>query len=314
MTAPEISIIIPAYNAERWLAETIRSVLAQSHTNWELIIVNDGSTDDTLRVAYSFEDHRIQVVDQTNAGVSAARNAGLAASKGTYISLLDADDVMLPSNLSAKLACLKKHGVDWVFSDLALCDEHLTPTGTVIEGTDEDTLQTILINIEPAVPGASSNVIAHRRCFEQGISFDEHLSNSADQDLCMQLAAGFSHRHLSGAFSLYRVLPGSMSKNVMLYQQDHLRMFAKARLKGLLDNKQFRRKCMANVYWAIGGSWWLLAEKPIRAIPFLVRAFLYQPQVILRPIRKRVWVTQLPVPTIGKGTKPKRPHKSHLSA
>ncbi len=78
MTAPEISIIIPAYNAERWLGETVGSILAQSHSSWELIIVNDGSTDGTLRMAHGFDDPRIKIVDQANAGVSAARNAGLA--------------------------------------------------------------------------------------------------------------------------------------------------------------------------------------------------------------------------------------------
>lgn len=314
MNVPEVSIIIPAYNAERWLGEAVSSVLNQSHTDLELIIVNDGSTDDTLTIAYSFQDERIKVVDQVNAGVSAARNAGLAMAKGTYICFMDADDAMLPENIAAKLAFLKEHGVDWVFSDLILCDERLTPTGEILRGTDKDVFRTLLLNFSPAVPTSCSNVVAHKRCFERGVYFDEHLSNVADQDFTLQLSVSCSYLHLPGLFNLYRMVPDSMSKNIALYERDHLRFFEKSRRMGYLDNRRFRRRCMANVYWAIGGSWWLLAEKPLHAIPYLIKAFFYQPQVILRPIRKRVWVTQLPVLSIGKGSSHDRNRRSHPSA
>ncbi len=203
---------------------------------------------------------------------------------------MDADDVMLPTNLEVKLAYLKSHEVDWVFSDLAICDEALNPTGEILVGTDGDVLRTVLLNFMPAVPTSCSNVVAHRRCFEQGVSFDEHLSNVADQDFSMQLGTKFRYQHIPGVYNLYRIVPGSMSKNIALYQRDHLRLFQKARQLGHLDDPWFRRKCMANVYWAIGGSWWLLDEKPLRAIPFLIRAVLNWPKVIIRPIRKRVWM------------------------
>ena len=288
MKVPEVSIIIPAYNAERWLRQAVVSVLEQTHTDWELIIVNDGSSDDTLGVAYSINDHRITIVDQVNAGVSAARNAGLTCSKGTYICFMDADDAMHPQNLAVKLAHLKDRQVDWVFGDLALCDEDLNFTGEVLIGTDDDVLHTVLFNLTPAVPTSCSNVVAHRRCFEQGVRFDEHLSNAADQDYSLQLATNFRYLHIPGVYNFYRIIPYSMSKNMELYQRDHLRFFRKARQLGHLDDHRFRRKCMANVYWAIGGSWWLLAGKRLRAMPFFIRAFINWPMVIIRPIRKRI--------------------------
>lgn len=83
MNPPEVSVIIPAYNAEPWLAAAVASVQAQTFTNWELIIVNDGSTDGTILAAHTFGDPRIRVVDQANAGVSAARNAGSPPHAGT---------------------------------------------------------------------------------------------------------------------------------------------------------------------------------------------------------------------------------------
>ena len=75
-----VSVIVPAYNAGPWIEEAVRSVLAQTHTDLELIVVNDGSTDDTLIKVLSIGDKRLRVVDQANAGVSAARNMGLALS------------------------------------------------------------------------------------------------------------------------------------------------------------------------------------------------------------------------------------------
>ncbi len=92
-----ISIITPAYNAERWIGRAIASVQEQTRTDWELIIVDDGSNDETRRIAEEFRDSRIKVLHQINAGVSAARNTGLDVACGEYVTFLDADDT-LPSN------------------------------------------------------------------------------------------------------------------------------------------------------------------------------------------------------------------------
>ncbi|MCZ2155754.1 MAG: glycosyltransferase family 2 protein, partial [Bryobacterales bacterium] len=120
--APAVSIIIPAFNAAPWLKDAVHSVLAQSYRDWELIVVNDGSTDGTSALAKSFNDPRIRVIDQTNAGVSAARNAGMAAAQGNLFAFLDADDAMLPETLNRKVGTLRNSGVDWVFGDMALCN------------------------------------------------------------------------------------------------------------------------------------------------------------------------------------------------
>lgn len=98
-----VSVIIPAYNVATCLAETIQSVLNQLYHNWEMIIVNDGSTDQTAEIAkqYAALDSRIRLIDQANQGVSIARNCGLALATGKYVSFLDADDLWHPSTLSS---------------------------------------------------------------------------------------------------------------------------------------------------------------------------------------------------------------------
>lgn len=108
---PLISIITPAYNAEKYLGEAIESVLQQTYGNWELIIVDDGSTDGTARLAkeYAEKDSRIFYCHQENKRMASARNTGIAKAKGKYIAFLDADNVFLPQKLERQAAYLEAH-------------------------------------------------------------------------------------------------------------------------------------------------------------------------------------------------------------
>ena len=97
MTTPQVSIIMPVYNAGPFVGAAIESVLNQSHSNWELLIVNDGSTDQSDQVIRSYSDGRIRLFSQSNKGVSSARNVALNAMNGEFFCFLDADDI-LPGN------------------------------------------------------------------------------------------------------------------------------------------------------------------------------------------------------------------------
>jgi len=108
ITIPLVSICMPAYNAGKYITETIRSVLSQTYSNWELIIVNDGSTDDTrLIIETQFNDDRIQLININNSGAATARNTAYRASKGTYIKFLDSDDLINPKMIEAQVALAK---------------------------------------------------------------------------------------------------------------------------------------------------------------------------------------------------------------
>lgn len=283
-----VSVIVPAYNMGRFIDEAVRSVLAQTHQELELIVVNDGSTDDTLQRLLAIDDPRLRIVDQANAGVSAARNMGLALANGEHICFMDGDDAMLPENLAIKLQGIREHDVDWVYGDLVICDADLKPTGVILKGTDGDVTRTVLIGATTAVPTPCSNVLARRKCYDEGVRLDEHLSNAADQDLAIALARRFTYKRLDTAQNLYRVVPGSMSKSIALFERDHLRLFWKARRDGLLADRMFRRRCMANLYWAIGGSWWKFTPERVRAVRFFLKAVFSHPAVIGRPVRKRL--------------------------
>ena len=103
---PLVSIIIPVFNSEKYLDDTITSALSQTWTNIEVIIVDDGSTDQSLNITRKFDDDRIRVFEQENKGASTARNKGLTEANGDYIQFLDADDLLSPDKIEAQVTCL----------------------------------------------------------------------------------------------------------------------------------------------------------------------------------------------------------------
>ena len=120
-----ISIIMPAYNAGKYIKESIESVFNQTYQNWELIIIDDGSTDTTSKVVQPFliNDTRIQYYRQENGKQGKARNAGIKKSKGNLIAFLDADDVWMPAKLQTQIGVLKQNDADLVFTDVFVIDD-----------------------------------------------------------------------------------------------------------------------------------------------------------------------------------------------
>src|ERR1700748_2090499 len=106
MSRPLVSVCIPAYNAEKYIGQTITSVLEQSYAYLEIIVVDDGSIDHTFPVAKAYENGRVLVLRQENKGAGAARNTALAAAKGDYIQFLDADDLLSPDKIARQVELL----------------------------------------------------------------------------------------------------------------------------------------------------------------------------------------------------------------
>jgi glycosyltransferase involved in cell wall biosynthesis len=120
-----VSVMMPAYNAGRYIREAIESVLAQSFANWELLVVNDGSTDDTAQAAAQFDDRRIRLINKENGGEASARNVALDCARGEFLAYLDADDVYLPNHLAATIGFLDANPhFDAVYTDGFHIDEN----------------------------------------------------------------------------------------------------------------------------------------------------------------------------------------------
>ncbi len=190
VTQPLVSVVVPAYNAARFLPDALRSALSQEHVRVECVVVDDGSTDDTPAVMAQFPAVRYH--RQPNAGVSAARNQGVALSSGSFVAFLDADDAWLPGKLAAQLALFSQDpGLGLAYCGMHLCDEQLRPISRMPVPPPGAALRNTLL-LEPPVVSMAQTGLMPREVFDRSGGFDERLSTSADADLVCRVA--LAHR------------------------------------------------------------------------------------------------------------------------
>ena len=189
---PKISVIIPAYNVAPYIGETLRSVFAQTFTDFEVIVINDGSpdTEEFERVLTPFRE-RLRYLKQENRGASAARNAGLRAARGEFVAFLDADDLWLPNYLEDQLAVIRERKCDLVCADALIVGESPDAGRTYFEAVMEAAPPrevTFLDLLSGERSLITSGVLVRReRVLEAGL-FDEQLRNAQDFDLWLRLA------------------------------------------------------------------------------------------------------------------------------
>ena len=129
-----VSIITPVYNCAKFIAETINSVIAQTYINWELIIVDDCSTDDTENVVRSFQDQRIHYYKNVeNSGAAISRNRALREAKGRWIAFLDSDDLWLPNKLDRQIKFMMDNHISFSYTNLGVIDEASNSLNRVID-------------------------------------------------------------------------------------------------------------------------------------------------------------------------------------
>lgn len=210
----QVSVIMPAFNAQQTIKSSIESVLRQTHRDFELIIIDDGSTDSTLAIIKSFVDPRIRWKAQQQQGVSAARNAGLKSAQGQFIVFLDSDDQMTDDFLRQHLAAFEKNS----YADLIYCDDMLIdPTGATRQLLERpeypDRRRLISELFRCGYPVIPFRTCIRRRVFEQVGLYDTSLLVSEDYDMLRRfLQHRFTPAHLKGAFYLRTVRPESLSQ------------------------------------------------------------------------------------------------------
>lgn len=271
-----ISIIIPSYNSEKYITETINSVISQTYSNWELIIIDDGSIDSSANIIQeiSYKDARIKYYYQENSGVSAARNHGIKKAKGEFISFIDADDCWKPTNLEVRLALFSKN-VDWIYGSIELINEISQSLNKVIKGNDENILHSLL-SWNGNVITTPSTLILKKKCIEN-LKFDTSLSTAADQDFVFYLAKKFKGKYLDIPLVQYRVLNNSMSRNINLMEKDHIAVYKKAEKNKLFKSVYFKQKCFSNLYWILAGSWWKDGDNKLKSLKFIIKAIITFP-------------------------------------
>ncbi len=208
---PQVSVIIPTFNSADTLAEAIESVLAQTSRDYEIIVVDDGSTDGTRAVAERYANC-IRYTAQQHRGPSAARNKGLGCASGEYVAFLDADDVFLSRKLELQCAFLDRHSeIDVVYSDgfkwngdadAERPEPLFSQSGLLCTGLGKPSASLPILAIQNAFP--IHVALARRSCIAGIGGFDEGLGGLEDWDLWFRLAQSQSFAFLDGAVAKYR--------------------------------------------------------------------------------------------------------------
>ncbi len=220
MTLPSlaVSVVVPLFNGQRFIGQALASVFSQTMPAHEVIVVDDGSTDDGLAVVMHFaQTHPVKIVRQQNAGQSAARNAGIAQSTGALVALLDQDDVWYPhhlEDLAKPFAAVQPASLGWVYSNLDEIDE----SGRLVARQVLDQTRCAHPKVDLfgclrhdmfILPSAS---LLLRQAFDAVGGFDERLSGYEDDDLFVRLfSAGYRNVYLPQALSQWRIYTGSTS-------------------------------------------------------------------------------------------------------
>ena len=214
-----VSAIVPVYNGAPWLASTIDSALAQTFEDLEIIVVNDGSTDDSLAVAtrcLARAGGRLRIIDQANAGVSAARNAALQVARGCYFALLDADDCWLPDHLATAMTAFDRDpDLGLVHANIEFIDTHGNSTGVARRcwSRQADAYEAIALRHEHV---SCPTAVFSRAALETVGAFDSTFTGFGceDRDLWLRIAERFRIHYLDRVSARYRVHPEGMSRQV----------------------------------------------------------------------------------------------------
>ena len=245
---PSISIIIPAHNAEPTILETIASLQWQTFSDFELIVINDGSTDRTLDQLTTIRDARLKVFSYENAGVSMARNRGLQHATGDFITFIDADDLWTPDKLELQLAALKQCPQAGVaYSRTCFMDKqgetfHIDNL-TLPEG---DVYARLLTKNFLLSPG--SNPLIRRQALESVNGFDSNFTHGEDWDLYLRLASQWEFVAVDHPQVFYRQSSTSASSQVEAMEQNSLKVIEKAFQAAPLTLKPLKKQSLANLY------------------------------------------------------------------
>lgn len=244
---PKISIVIPAYNAEKTILETIQSIQAQTFSDFEIIVINDGSTDNTLDILSTIDDPRLRVCSYKNGGLPVARNRGIEQSTGEFISFIDADDLWTPEKLEAQFEALNRHpNAGVAYSWTAFIDENsqflYAWKPLYYEG-----------NVYPELLcknfiSSGSNILVRKGYIEAAGRFDPSLKSVEDWDYYLRLAAICPFAVVPEYQILYRRSTQAMTSKLDVMETANLIVMERAYQAAPPEYQHLKSKSLANIY------------------------------------------------------------------
>jgi glycosyltransferase involved in cell wall biosynthesis len=244
---PLISVVIPVYNGEKTIRETLESVLNQTVTDFEIIVINDGSSDATVEIVSSIQDPRLKVFSYPNAGQAASRNRGFSHSTGEFIAFLDADDLWTPNKLESQLKALQDNpqaALAYSWSDF------IDESGKFLRGASRSTLSGDVyakLLLTDFLDNGSNPLIRRQALMEVG-GFDESLPPAEDWDMWLRLAARYHFVAVPAPQILYRQSANSESTNLLRMASACERVIERTFNQAPDSLQHLKKHSLANVY------------------------------------------------------------------
>lgn len=254
--ASSVSVIIPSYNYGRFIAEAIGSALRQSLAPGEIVVVDDGSADDTAEIVAGFGE-RVRYIRQENAGVCVARNRGVAESSGELIAFLDADDIWEPTKLEKQAELFERDGrIGLVHCGMREFD---TDTGETIavhtNGMEGEVADELLLWENAAVNVSGSAIVVSREAFEAAGGFDPRQKCGEDWDLCYRIARRYRVGFVREPLVNYRSHRAAAHRNVREMERGMGLFYEKAFAEGGPEVAGLRRRALGNYNRVLAGSY-----------------------------------------------------------
>jgi glycosyltransferase involved in cell wall biosynthesis len=273
---PTVSVVIPAYNYARYLPAAIESALAQTHPPLEVIVVDDGSTDDTPRVLAAFSD-RIRALRQTNQGAGAARNTGIAAARGDYLAFLDSDDLWRRDKLELQLARFARDpGLGLVHCGVETIDEEGRTTGYLLEGREGWMAMEMLRLDREVIQVPGSNVMVPRGVAEEVGGFDARLPPSEDWDFAYRVAVRHRIGYVAEPLLRYRLHGGGIHLNIPKMERSMLIVLEKAFASPDPEVQALRAHSYGRLHRILAGCYFH-ERRPRDFVRHAIRSLRYDP-------------------------------------
>jgi glycosyltransferase involved in cell wall biosynthesis len=269
-TNPLISVAIPTYNHGKFIEESIRSVLAQTYKNIEIIVVDDGSTDDTRKIVEALGG-RVSYYYQSNKGQSAARNLAINKGNGEALAFLDADDMWLRHKLESQLQILENNPH---IGMVACGANNIDESGEFINKyvpsnfANHDSLLKAL-SISQIIPGSSSGVLVRRKCFETVGCFDEQIKIGPDWDMWLRIAKQYEVYFIEEPLVMIRRTLNKPKFRNPAAEEHYVSMIIEKNISG-----KYKKNAYGNLYCRIG-SYYLSMCKKREALKYFIRS-IYQ--------------------------------------
>ncbi|MBD2577590.1 glycosyltransferase [Oscillatoria sp. FACHB-1406] len=244
---PKVSAIIPAYNAEKTLRDTIQSVRQQTFTDWELIVIDDGSTDSTADIIKAIPDDRIHVFSFPNAGLAESRNRGIDRARGEFVAFLDADDLWTTDKLAAQVEALEQHpeaAVAYSWTDYIDESGQFLRSGMHVTANGDVYQKLLLGNFLEN----GSNPLIRKQAFQKVGQFDKLVPTCQDWDMYLRLSAQYPFVAVPFPQVLYRVSPNSMSFNFDRHEAGALQAISKTFATAPQSLRYLKKFSLANFY------------------------------------------------------------------